>query len=91
MLIAEGLHNINCVKVLPYKLTQYSVAFTMQYPEISMLYDKSIIYQIANLVYSLLAPYTTNINFRFEINITLDQTGIVFPVNLIRLETLLKL
>ena len=56
-----------------------------------MLHNECIINQIPYLINSLLSPDTTNINFRFKINIALNHTGIIFPVNLICLEALLKI
>ena len=55
----------------------------MKYSEVSMLYNQGIINQITNLINSFFTPYTPDINFRFEINITLYYCRIIAPLHLI--------
>ena len=78
MFVAERFYNIYCCKVLSYKLPEDPITFSMQYPEVPVLNNKSIIDQIPYAVYSFFSPYTPDINFRFEIDLPDTYLGISF-------------
>src|SRR5450756_1523688 len=91
MFIAESFYNINSGKILSYKLSQYTIAFPMKDPQVAMLHNEGIINQLHYLINGFLPADTANIDFRFKINISLNQTRIIFPVNLICLKALFKI
>src|SRR5665811_1118469 len=91
MLIPEGLYDINSCKILPHKLPENTVTFPMEDSKITMLYNQSIVNKFTNLINSLFAPHTTNIYFRFEVNIPLYDSRIIFVVYLVCPEALFKI
>ena len=90
MFIAKGFYNINCCKILPYKLSQNAISFPMKYPKIAMLDNECIINKFPDLINCLLSPDTTNIDFWLKINIALNNAGIIFSVNLICFQALFQ-